>query len=126
MERLERVVEAGGILLKAERFTGPNPVLGAGVLLTFDVGRLLVEVDPAGGTIHTTLIESKDAIPPGMENATEEEPWWRLVGAPLTRVAVTESGVRMQFRADADNPRIVALENDGGEVHVSLDPMAMN
>lgn len=126
MERLERVVEAGGVLLKAERLAGPNPQLVAGLLLTFDVGRLLVEVDPGAATIRTTIIESKDAVPPGMENATEEDPWWRLVGAPLARVTSSKTGVRLQFRADGDSPRIVALENDGGEVRTSLDPMSRN
>lgn len=126
MERLERVVEAGGVLLKAERFAGPNPQLVAGLLLTFDVGRLLVEVDPGGGTVRTTLIETKDAIPPGMEDAAEEEPWWRLIGAPLSRATASSAGVRLQFRADNENPRIVVLENDGGEVRVELDPMSRN
>ncbi len=60
MERLERVVEAGGVLLKADRFAGQNPLLVAGVLLTFDVGRLLVEADPGTGGVRTTLVETKD------------------------------------------------------------------
>ncbi len=44
MQRLERVVEAGGVLLKAERFAGEDPLLVAGLLLTFDVGRLLAPI----------------------------------------------------------------------------------
>lgn len=126
MERLERVVEAGGVLLKAERFAGSNPLLVAGVLLTFDVGRLLVEADPNASTIHTTLIESKDAVPKGMIDAVEEEPWWRVLGAPLARVSACERGARLQFRADGDNPRVIALEASGDQVSVSLDPLNRN
>lgn len=126
MERLERVVEAGGVLLKAERFDGPNPLQTSGLLLTFDVGRLLVEVDPQGAGVRTTLIESKDAVPPGLLDAAEEEPWWRLIGAPLSRLTAIETGARLQFRADSDNPRIVALERSNGEVRVTLDAMSRN
>ena len=124
MERLERVVEAGGVLLKAERFASPNPLLVAGLLLTFDVGRLLVEVEPGAATIRTTLIEGKDAVPPGLEDAVEEEPWWRVLGAPLSRLTASDSGARLQFRADGDNPRIINLENAEGQVRVSLDPLS--
>ncbi|MFP8872409.1 MAG: hypothetical protein VCB43_13920 [Myxococcota bacterium] len=126
MQRFERVVEAGGVLLKAERFAGKDPLLVACLLLTFDVGRLLVEVAPGALTIRTTVMETKDAVPAGMVDGAEEEPWWRVLGGPLSRTQATDSGVRLQFRADADNPRIIALENSGGEVRVTLDPLARN
>jgi hypothetical protein len=126
MQRFERVVEAGGVLLKAERFAGEDPLLVAGLLLTFDVGRLLVEVAPGALTIRATVVETKDAVPAGMVAGAEEEPWWRVLGGPLTRVQATDRGVRLQFRADADNPRIIALENAGGEVRITLDPLVRN
>ncbi|MCP5043945.1 MAG: hypothetical protein GY944_23195 [bacterium] len=127
MERLTRVVEAGGRLLKAERVAGGGQALAAGFLLTFDVGRLLLEVDPAAGKIHSVYLEGANEVPGDLEVASEDEPWWRLMGSPLTRVWAGEigaQGLRLQFRADDDTPRIVALIPSGSEVQLSLEPIA--
>ena len=86
MERLTRVVEASGRLLKADRLDGDGSALAAGYLLTFDVGRLLLEVDPNAGKIRSVVIETTGEIPAGVEEASEDEPWWRVVGSPLARV----------------------------------------
>lgn len=127
MERLERVVEAGGRLLKVERIGGAGERTAAGFLLTFDVGRLLVEVDPAAGRIHTIHLEPGEQPPGAAELASEDEPWWRLIGDPLTRVSPGEIGalgLRLQFRADHDNPRVVVVVPSGSEVQVSLEPIS--
>lgn len=128
MERLERVVEAGGVLLKVERGNG-NEQVAANVLLTFDVGRLLVEADAAAGRVHTVVIEGKEETPPGLTNASEDDPWWRILGSPLARVSagdVGALGLRLQFRADTDNPRVVVIKPSGSDVEVSLDAMHRN
>ncbi|MDP6978785.1 MAG: hypothetical protein QF570_09320 [Myxococcota bacterium] len=127
MERLNRVVEAGGRLLKAERVGGAGPGIAPAFLLTFDVGRLLIEVDSVAGRVHSVHIESAEEIPKDLELASEDEPWWRIMGCPLARVSagdVGAQGLRLQFREDHDNPRIVALIPSGADVQVRLEPLA--
>lgn len=129
MERLTRVVEASGRLLKADRVGGDGSALAAGFLLTFDVGRLLLEVDPNAGKIRSVIIETTEEIPAGLEEASEDEPWWRVVGSPLARVwagDVGAQGVRLQFRADHERPRIITLQPSGGDVQVLIDPVSAN
>jgi hypothetical protein len=125
MERLERVVEAGGCLLKVDQLGAREAGVAKGFLLTFDVGRLLLEVDPEAGRIRSIAIEGVDEIPSGAEVVSEEDPWWRLLGYPLARVVAGEigaQGLRLQFRADHENPRVVVLQPSGSEVEVTLEP----
>jgi hypothetical protein len=108
-----------------DQLAGKGPGLAAGFLLTFDVGRLLVQVDPDAGRVHSLLIESAAEMPPGLEAVSEEEPWWRLVGCPLARVGAGEvgaQGLRLQFRADGENPRVVVLQPSANEVQAILEP----
>jgi len=126
MERLVRVVEAGGRLLRVDRVASAKGQLAAGLLLTFDVGRLLVEVDVAAGKIHSVFVESKEEVPQGAEQACEDEPWWRFIGCRLARAwpgEVGAQGLRLQFREDHDNPRVVSLVPSGSEVQVGLEPI---
>jgi hypothetical protein len=96
-------------------------------LLTFDVGRLLVSVDPDSGDVTSHYLESDAEAPPGLVDAAESDPWWRILGAPLVRVWVGEPtpsggrGLRLQFRADAEKPRFVTLDPDGPLVWVGLE-----
>lgn len=127
MERLSRVAEANGRLLKADRLGGDGAALADGFLLTFDVGRLLLKVDPAAGMVRSETIEGADEIPAGVVDASEDEPWWRLVGSPLARVwagDVGAQGMRLQFRTNDENPRFITLQPSGSEVQVILDPVA--
>jgi hypothetical protein len=108
-----------------DQLAGKGAGLAAGFLLTFDVGRLLVQVDPDAGRVRSVMIESLDEIPPGLETVSEEEPWWRLVGSPLARVGAGEvgaQGLRLQFRADHENPRVIVLQPSASEVQVTLEP----
>lgn len=126
MERLQRVVEAGGRLLKVERVPGAGPNIAPAFLLTFDVGRLLIEVDVAAGRVHSVHVEGPDDTPPQLEAASEDEPWWRMMGCLLARVTAGEvgaQGLRLQFREDQDNPRIVSLSPSGADVQVRLEPL---
>ena len=127
MERLNRVVEAKGRLLKAERMGGMGPMVAPAFILTFDVGRLLIELEPASGGLRSVHLESADEVPSGVELASEDEPWWRVMGSPLARVWAGEigaQGMRLQFREDADNPRIITLLPSGADVQVRLEPVA--
>ena len=56
MERLEKAVEAKGRLLKVDRVGEVTAGIARGFLLTFDVGRLLIEV--AAGKVHSVVIET--------------------------------------------------------------------
>jgi hypothetical protein len=63
----------------------------------------------------------------------EEEPWWRVMGNPITRVwpAATAAGaaasagrleaVRIQFREDEENPKVISLSFEGGAVRVTME-----
>ena len=122
MERLLRVVEAGGRLLKVDRKGEVSPTVARAFLLTFDVGRLLIEVD--AGKIHSVAIESEDELPSGLVTASEDEPWWRVMGCVVTGVApgdVGAAGLRIKFREDDENPKFIKMVPDGAEVRISLE-----
>jgi len=127
MVLFERTAAAGGQLMQVQREHSASESESGKFLLTFDVGRILVH--DGGDALVAEHLESSDEIPAGMVNATDEEPWWRLLGSPLVRVwSVPEvSGgslaLRLQFRADDENPRFVSLHPEGGHVRISLDPM---
>jgi hypothetical protein len=140
MERLQRAAEAGGRVLKAERLDPGGAGAAqraAAFLVTFDVGRLLLSVDPGSGELTSHYLEPGEEAPPGLLDAAEEEPWWRILGAPLVRVWSGEAaagggrrgsagpsqggrGLLLQFRDDAANPRIVSFDPEGPLVRVSL------
>lgn len=123
MSLLERVVQVHGRLLRADRARDASQ----GVLLTFDVGRLWVRPDADGAELLVTQVDSGDAVPGGLEDACEEEPWWRILGDELTRTSELDGhGVRLQFRADAENPRVVRVEPRGldGGLAVTLESTA--
>ena len=130
LEIFERAVEARGRLLRAEADqSGPAP----GVLaLTFDVGRIVLRPGEEG-----LLVEhAGDAatLPEGLQALDDEEPWWRLLGQSITASwpGGVEDGVgarglgslmvlKLRFREESDNPRIVRLEAAGRAVRVSLE-----
>jgi len=127
MERLQKLADARSPLLKVERqgedAGGPAP----GFLLTFEAGRLLIRVETASGEVHSIHLESSEGLPQGLHDAGEDEPWWRLIGSPITRAWLADpssrlGGLRLQFREDDQNPRIVGLAPDGQSVRAWLDP----
>jgi len=131
MERLQRAADAGGRVLKAERLdpgSAGEAQRAAAFLITFDVGRILVSVDASRGDLANFYLEPGDEAPPGLVDATEDEPWWRILGAPLVRVWFGDAtpagggrGFRLQFREEDDNPRIIALDADGPLVRARLE-----
>ena len=137
IELFERAAEARGRLLKAERraATGhaDDALAGIAYLLTFDVGRILVGSDGAGGHLELAHVEDPDNVPAGLEDLTEEEPWWRVLGNPICAVwpnapgEAAESGTSgelrslcLQFREDAENPKLIALAAEPPGVRVSI------
>jgi hypothetical protein len=123
VERLETTVEADGRLLKVDHLGEVTAGIARGYLLTFDVGRLLLEV--ATGKVHSVVIENKEEISSDARDASEAEPWWRVIGCPITKVWAGEigaQGLRVQFRGDHENPRVISFVPDGADVRVSLEP----
>ena len=69
---------------------------------------------PAGPGYHENAVAFVDYFASKCQvewvNADEADPWWRVLGSPLSRVLEIDdrtgsSGVALQFRKDDDNPR---------------------
>ena len=126
----ERAVEARGRILHVEADqTGATPGI---LVLTFDVGRILIR--PGEDGLLVEHVEKAEALPDGLDPLDEVEPWWRLLGQPLTAAwpGGVEEGVgarglgslmvlKLRFREESDNPRVVRLEAAGRAVRVSLE-----
>lgn len=130
MELLERAATAASPLLRTEQASAPGNSDPFALLLTFDLGRILVSPGGPDGGVREELVSNPEELPLSFEQVDEEEPWWRVVGNPLTRVRelrVGESrGIVLQFRTDGDNPRLVAIlpEAEGLRVHLQGSPVA--
>jgi len=135
MELFQRALEADGRILKAEQLVESggiaNPGQGIGYLLTFDVGCILVLPDRERACLVVRQIESAEEVAEvQLASLMEEEPWWRILGHRLAQVWPGEQGegalsgegdpdeIRLQFRADDKNPRVVSLCYDAGRVRV--------
>jgi len=125
VEVFERAAAAGGILLTAHRLA---PAVGsdedtAALVLTFDVGRILVSIDSATAHLVATHVAEAGGVPGGAVNANEEEPWWRLLGAPLVRAAesVDASCLRLEFQPAGAQPRTLALVSDGVRLRAAIE-----
>jgi len=132
LEILERAAEARGKLLRVE---GDRAGATVGVLgLTFDVGRVLVTPGEEGVEIRS--LEASGGEPEGLGALDEEEPWWRFLGHPITVAwpGGVEEGVgarglgslmvlKLRFREENENPRVVRLEATGNALRVSLEPV---
>ena len=130
IEILERAVEARRRIL---RFEADRTGMVPGVLvLTFDVGRIVVR--PGDDGLLVEHVADGGMLPGGLEEVGDEEPWWRLVGQPITAVwpGGVEEGVgarglgslmvlKLRFREESDNPRTVRLEATGRTMRVSLE-----
>lgn len=129
---LERAAEARGKLLRAEADRAGATV--SALLLTFDVGRVLVTPTEKG--LATRAITDPSEAPDGLAALDEEEPWWRVLGAPITAAwpggveeGVGASGLgslmvlKMRFREESENPRVVRLEAAGAAIRVSLEDL---
>ena len=135
IELFERAAQTEARILKAEQLveqgSEPSPEKGVGYLLTFDVGRVLVLPDSENACLALREIKNAaDLEAIQLLSLAEEEPWWRVLGQRVTRAWLGSQGegalssestpnqVRLQFRADTDNPKIISLEYAGGRVQV--------
>ena len=135
MELFERAAEADARILRVEQLMEsggePTPEQGIGYLLTFDVGRILVLPDREGACLALREVSNAEEVEEiQLLSLSEEEPWWRVVGQSLTRAwpgahgegASSSAGdpdeIRLQFRADEENPKVISLHYEGGRVHI--------
>jgi hypothetical protein len=125
MDVFENAAGASAQLLKVERLgsAGDDATpLSAAFLFTFDVGRALLSAEPAQGRLVATAIPDPEAIPGGLVDASEEEPWWRLLGCSLARVTPGPDGAFMQleFRISGGSTRRLDLGLAGGAIRAAL------
>ena len=131
MELLDGIADRGGRLLQVERSSpasepGEQEMTAPAILLTFDVARILVTARP-GRSLELRQVESAEEAAVSLTSASENEPWWRVIGSPLVRSFDEEAeggglrALRMQFRGDDDNPRFISLRPDGGLVRARLE-----
>ncbi len=130
LEIFERAARAHGRILRVEADRGGAT---ARVLaLTFDVGRILLRSD--GSEVRAEAVADRDALPAGLVCLDEEEPWWRVLGQPLTAAWPARGGeatggatgdalpaLKLRFRESDRNPRIVALTAAGPALRVALE-----
>jgi hypothetical protein len=123
VEILERAIQAQGRLLRVERapLAGPAGARASSALrLTFDVGIVTVRPGEDESGLEVQVGPGAGPESPVFVSAVEEDPWWRVMGCPLTRVqAQAAGGVRVQFRGDQENPRWLALLPRGGGIEAS-------
>ena len=128
MELLEKVAREGGQLLRVEtQIDGPAGEVISALILTFDVARVLLCIDAASGSLDEQQVEADASMPSNWVSVDDEEPWWRVLGNPLSRVLEIDAGsgsvgVALQFRKDSDNPRRIALLAHGTDLEVKLQP----
>ena len=129
LELFESIITAKGRILRAEADS-----LGSTfevLALTFDVGRMLIQSGDEG--LIVSQAQDREALPEGLVPLDEEEPWWRLMGAPISAVwpAGVEDGVdatgltsllvlNLRFREPSDHSRVICLEATGRLLRVSL------
>jgi hypothetical protein len=90
--------------------------------LTFDVGVVTLRPGEEGRDFEVQLEGVPDAGSEVFVSASEEDPWWRVMGSPLTRVqARAAGGVWVQFREDRENPRRFVVFLKYGGIEASVD-----
>ena len=102
------------------------------LVLTFDVGRIVVRPEDEG--LRVEALAPGGQVPEATEVLDDDEPWWRLLGQPITAAwpGGVDDGVgarglgslmvlKLRFREETENPRIVKLEATGPQVRVSLE-----
>lgn len=124
IELFERARDAGGRLLSVERLPGvdADEQVSAGLVLVFDVGRILMATDGATGRLHALHLEDAEEVPSAAVSAIEDEPWWRLLGCPLASASVEDDGrvLRLGLRIGDEVGRFVTLTAEGEAVRTAL------
>ena len=125
MEAFRNAADAGAQLLKVERLAqaGDDGIpLASAYLLTFDAGRVLLAADPARGRLVANPIPDQESVPGGLVDASEDEPWWRLLGCPLTHAtpATEQTALGLDFRVSGGELRRLVIVMSGGAIRAEL------
>ncbi len=114
-EILQELVRGEPRLLRVERRPEPHGDASRVLLLSFDRGWLLVDRVPDAPSLRLASGTELPDPAEGLVPADEEEPWWAVMGQPLVRAWALSSPegeraeLELQFRGDADNPKLVSL-----------------
>ena len=89
--------------------------------------------DAANGGLRLARVKERGDLSGALLPLEEEEPWWRVVGNSITRAWLATAGVgaatsggevsavRIQFREDEENPKVISLSFEGGSVRVTTE-----
>ncbi len=130
LDIFERAATARGRILRIE--ADRSDALPRILALTFDIGRIVLRAE--AGEVRAEAVPERGALPPGLVPIDEEEPWWRVLGQPITAawpLAGGETGpvataaalraVKLRFRESDQNPRIVAIAAAGPALRITLE-----
>jgi hypothetical protein len=134
LEIFETIVKSRGRILRAE--ADREGETAEVLVLTFDVGRVQIRSGDDGLVISHA--KDRGAVPADLIAIDEKDPWWRLLGQPATAAwpggpeEGIEEGVaarglsalmilKLRFREESNNPRVLLLESTGRSVRVSLE-----
>lgn len=125
MEVFDNAAAADAQLLKADRIAQPGELeapLTSAYLLTFDAGRVLLAIDPARSRFVANQIMDGESLPGGMIDASEDEPWWRLLGCSLANATSTsdQTTLRLDFRISGGALRSLELVITRGVIAARL------
>jgi hypothetical protein len=118
---LEELIREEPRLLRAEvapAEPGGSAAGYRGILLTFDVARLVVAIDAEKSTLRVTAGSEVELDEVDIEAVDEEEPWWTLMGHELARARRGPDVLELQFRADDQSPKLLTLALRDGAIHV--------
>ena len=123
MEVFDRAAAAGATLLRVERIPAPGGDAAAGFVLTFDVGHVFVHARTPAGNLEAVNLADRAELEENLVDASEEEPWWRILGSSLarSRPAPDANQVRLQFTIADARPRTLRLASAGGGVRATIE-----
>lgn len=126
MNLFERIVSARGRLLRVEQYEDSEKK-GAkvvpGLLMTFDVAHILIWGNAEDATLQLEHIPNPDEAPSRLMRLDEKEPWWRILGSPLTAVQSLDKKTvfRLQFRENDRSPRTISLTLEGDRIRIGME-----
>ena len=121
-EILQELVRGEPRLLRVERRPEKRGDTSPELLLSFDSCWLLVDRVPDAPGLRVASGTELPNPSEGLVPADEEEPWWAVMGQPLVRAWALSSAegqraeLELQFRGDADNPKLVSLALRGDRI----------
>ncbi len=115
---LAELAEGEAKLLRAQRDPVPGPAGGQNsrrLRLSFELA--VVDLEVREGKLCAAAPDP--ASPAPSVDGAEEDPWWALLGHPITRVHPESDGaIVVQFRRDDASPKLLVIGPVAGAVAV--------